>query len=126
MPRGRKTDQTSAPIAAQTSGEPAVQTSAQPVAPAKLTDSEVAEALKAVPEWSEVSEAIQRTFRFGDFRQSMAFVAQVADAAERAQHHPDILVRFNKVTLTLSTHDAGGITSMDFDLAARCDAFAKS
>ncbi len=119
MPRGRKSDPKSAPAAAPTPGQPAA-------APVKLTDAQLAEALKAVPEWSEVSEAIQRTYRFGDFRQSMAFVAQVADAAEQAQHHPDILVRFNKVTLTLSTHDAGGITNKDFDLAARCDTFAKA
>lgn len=116
MPRGRKSDSRPSTPAPQ----PA------PAVSGKLSDIQVVEALKAVPEWSEVSEAIQRTYRFADFRQSMAFVAKVADAAELSQHHPDILVRFNKVTLTLSTHDAGGITSKDFDLAAKCDAFAKA
>jgi 4a-hydroxytetrahydrobiopterin dehydratase len=54
----------------------------------------------------------------------MTFVNKVAQAAQADEHHPDILVRWNKVTLTLSTHDAGGITQKDFDLAAKCDSFA--
>jgi len=53
----------------------------------------------------------------------MAFVNRVAERAEAVQHHPDILVRYGKVTLTLSTHDAGGLTAKDFDLAAECDGF---
>ncbi len=56
--------------------------------------------------------------------QSIRFVSEVAEAAEAAQHHPDILIRYNKVTLTLSTHDAGGITKKDFDLARKANAFA--
>ena len=87
----------------------------------KLTDAEIAEALKQVPEWSELNGAIQRTFQFKDFVEAMKFVNHVADAAEKAQHHPDILVRWNKVTLTLSTHDAGGITQKDFELARKAD-----
>ena len=71
------------------------------------------------PEWSEAGGSIQRTYQFDDFVQAIAFVNKVADAAEAAQHHPDILVRYNKVTLTLTTHDAGGITDNDFSLA-RC------
>lgn len=130
MPRGRKSEQRSDQNSDRAVPEPKpTRGAAAPVkVPVKLAvklgDAEVAQALRAVPDWSEVSEAIQRTYRFGDFRQSMTFVAKVADAAESAQHHPDILVRFNKVTLTLSTHDAGGITAKDFDLAARCDSFA--
>lgn len=118
MPRGRKSEQKSDRAAPQPETKPA------PVGLVKLTGEQVEHSLRTVPDWSEVSEAIQRTYRFGDFRQSMAFVAKVADAAEGAQHHPDILVRFNKVTLTLSTHDAGGITVKDFDLAVKCDSFA--
>lgn len=87
----------------------------------KMTDSEIAEALKGTPEWSELNGAIQRTFQFKDFVEAMRFVTQVADAAERDQHHPDILIRWNKVTLTLSTHDASGITQKDFDLAKKAD-----
>ncbi len=90
----------------------------------KLSDTEVAKQLERAPDWSEVSGEIQRTFQFDDFKQAMAFVNQVADYAERVQHHPDIMVRYNKVTLTVSTHDAGGITAQDFELADFCDHLA--
>jgi 4a-hydroxytetrahydrobiopterin dehydratase len=90
----------------------------------KLTEEELKTSLEDAPEWSEVSEAIQRTFQFDDFVGAMEFVNKVADAAEAAQHHPDILIRYNKVTLTLATHDAGGITDRDFSLAKRIDGFA--
>lgn len=73
------------------------------------------------PDWSELGEAIQRTFAFKTFAEAMAFVNRVAAAAETANHHPDILIRYNKVTLTLSTHDSGGITQKDFDLAGAAD-----
>ncbi len=69
-------------------------------------------------------ESIQRTYRFRDFADAMRFVGQVAEAAEAARHHPDILIRWNKVTLTLTTHDSGGITVQDFALAKQCDALA--
>jgi 4a-hydroxytetrahydrobiopterin dehydratase len=87
----------------------------------KLTEAQAQEALKAVAEWSLVGEAIQRTFQLKDFVGAMRFINAVADAAESAQHHPDILIRYNLVTLTLATHDAGGITQKDFDLALRID-----
>lgn len=83
----------------------------------KLTQEQVDVQLKAFPEWSQTAETIQRTFRFEDFLGAMAFVSRVADLAEEHQHHPDILIRYNKVTLTLSTHDAGGITAKDFSFA---------
>ena len=91
----------------------------------KLSDDEIGAELAKLPEWSETGEAIQRTYKFADFVKSMGFVTRVAEEAERSQHHPDILIRFNKVTLTLSTHDAGGITLKDFVLAAKADEFAK-
>ena len=91
----------------------------------KFTDEQVSTALKEAPEWGEVNGEIQRTYAFDDFVQSMAFVNKVAEAAEERQHHPDILTRYNNVMLTLSTHDAGGITEKDFDLAAACDGFAE-
>ena len=87
----------------------------------KMTEAQIAGALGQAPEWSELNGAIQRTFQFKDFAEAMKFVNHVADAAEKAQHHPDILIRWNKVTLTLSTHDAGGITEKDFDLAKKAD-----
>jgi 4a-hydroxytetrahydrobiopterin dehydratase len=92
----------------------------------KMSDAQVQAALKDVPDWSEVSGAIQRTFQFANFVEAMDFVNKVAQAAEADQHHPDILVRYDKVTLTLSTHDAGGITKKDFALAKKCDAFRPS
>ncbi len=90
----------------------------------KMSDAQVQSALEDLPEWSEVSEAIQRTYQFASFIESMAFVNKVAEAAESDQHHPDILIRYNKVTLTLSTHDAGGISKKDFALAKKIDAMA--
>lgn len=74
-----------------------------------------------IADWSMIKDAIQRTYQFSDFKQSMEFVNKVAEAAEDAQHHPDILIRYNKVSLTLSTHDAGGVTEKDFDLARKAD-----
>lgn len=97
---------------------------ARPAAPTKLNDAQIEDALKAVPEWSLVGEAIQRTCLFNDFVIAMRFVDEIALAAEAAQHHPDILIRYNRVTLTLATHDAGGITAKDFDLARKADALA--
>ena len=90
----------------------------------KLNDAQVEAQLTALSEWSESGGAIQRTYAFRNFADSMKFVNQVAEAAEAADHHPDILIRYNKVTLTLSTHDASGITQKDFDLAAKCDQIA--
>ncbi len=90
----------------------------------KLTDEQIQAELAKRPDWSQSSETITRTYQFEDFVQSMRFVDQVAEAAEADQHHPDILIRYNKVTLTLSTHDAGGITGKDFALARKADDFA--
>ena len=89
----------------------------------RLTEQQVGDRLEALAEWSEINGAIQRTYAFRDFVESMKFVNRVAELAEAKQHHPDILVRYNKVTLTLSTHDAGGITDKDFDFARDGDAF---
>ena len=88
----------------------------------KMSEADITAALARAPEWSELNGAIQRTYQFKDFVEAMRFVDGVALAAERDQHHPDILIRWNKVTLTLSTHDSGGITAKDFDLAAKADA----
>jgi 4a-hydroxytetrahydrobiopterin dehydratase len=90
----------------------------------RLPDAEIQSRLADLPEWSELNGAIQRTFQFADFLDSMRFVNQVAEAAEATNHHPDILIRYNKVTLTLSTHDASGITEKDFDLARQIDSLA--
>lgn len=87
----------------------------------KLSEAEIQTELLGVPEWSELGGTIQRTIQFPDFVSAIRFVNHVADAAEKDQHHPDILVRYNKVTLTLSTHDAGGITAKDFAFAKKAD-----
>lgn len=92
--------------------------------PEKMTEPAIENALKGLSDWSFVGETIQRTYQFADFVTAMRFVSAVADAAEASRHHPDILIRYSRVTLTLATHDAGGITEKDFALARVCDALA--
>jgi 4a-hydroxytetrahydrobiopterin dehydratase len=86
-----------------------------------LTAAEVTEKLAAIPVWKLAGENIERTVSFGGFPAAMAFVNRVAEAAEQANHHPDIDIRWNKVRLALSSHDAGGLTDRDFNLAAVID-----
>jgi len=74
--------------------------------------------------WSRQGDEIRRTFEFDSFARSIEFVNRVADAAESADHHPDIDIRYSRVTLALSTHSAGGLTDRDFDLAAKIDGLA--
>lgn len=90
----------------------------------KLTAVQIQRALATVPDWKKRGAVIRRTFAFEDFVAAMKFTNAVARAAERAGHHPDIDIRWNRVTLALTTHDAGGLTGQDFDLAARCDGLA--
>lgn len=87
----------------------------------KLTASQIENALPSVPEWKKKGDEISRTFQFKDFVAAMKFVNSVAELAEKTQHHPDIDIRWNKVTLALSTHDAGGLTEKDFKLAKEFD-----
>ena len=75
------------------------------------------------PEWSLDGETISRRFDFSDFGEAMGFVNRVALAAEAADHHPDIDIRWNKVTLALSTHSEKALTTNDTELAAKIDAF---
>ena len=77
--------------------------------------------LAGLPGWELDGDLIQRTYAFPDFVRAMRFVGAVAAEAERVQHHPDILVRYSKVTLSLSTHDVGGLSPKDFDFAALSD-----
>ncbi|MFM7180700.1 MAG: 4a-hydroxytetrahydrobiopterin dehydratase [Verrucomicrobiales bacterium] len=76
---------------------------------------------KKVPEWEIDGDNISRTFEFDEFMEAIDFVNSVAEIAEEAQHHPDMDIRFNTVLLTLTTHDLGGLTKSDFDVAARID-----
>ncbi|MBT8486982.1 MAG: 4a-hydroxytetrahydrobiopterin dehydratase [Phycisphaerales bacterium] len=90
----------------------------------KLSTEDIEARIGAFPDWARNGEALVCTFSFEDFVNAMGFVSRVADLAEEHQHHPDIMIRYNKVTLTLSTHDAGGLTEKDFALARDIDAFA--
>jgi 4a-hydroxytetrahydrobiopterin dehydratase len=87
----------------------------------KLTSAQIKTALPSVPDWKKTGAAITRTYQFKDFPAAIKFVNAVAKPAEKANHHPDIDIRWNKVTLTLSTHDAGGLTQKDFSLAKQFD-----
>ena len=72
--------------------------------------------------WKQVGDTIQRQYTFANFNDAIFFVNTVAGLAEKAGHHPDITVNYNRVTLSLSSHDAGGLTRKDFDLAKRLEA----
>lgn len=79
--------------------------------------------LSEIPQWEliEGNQSISRTFEFKDFKESMAFVNAVAELAEKQNHHPDITINYNAVTLVLSTHSAGGLTEKDVTLAKAID-----
>ena len=85
----------------------------------KLNSAEIKSALAKIPDWQKKAAVISRKFQFKDFPAAMKFVNAVAKIAEKEQHHPDIDIRWNKVTLALTTHDAGGLTKKDFALAKK-------
>ncbi len=88
----------------------------------KMDPANILIAMTTLPDWKREGEVISRCYQFKDFPAAMKFTNQAADLAEQAQHHPDIDIRWNKVTLTLTTHDAGGLTQKDFALAQQLDA----
>jgi 4a-hydroxytetrahydrobiopterin dehydratase len=88
-----------------------------------LKANEIKTALKQAAGWKQRGKSIQRPFEFEDFVAAMKFVNRVAKLAERACHHPDIDIRWNKVTLTLSTHSEGGLTVKDFEMAEKCRSY---
>lgn len=90
----------------------------------RLDDAARSSFLDGHSDWSIDGEELQRTFVLGDFKGAMGFVTKVALAAEVADHHPDIDIRWNKVTIVLSTHEAGGLTDKDTTLAAQIDSYA--
>lgn len=90
----------------------------------RLDDHHLRAALSALPQWQRDSDTLVRTLEFPDFAAAIQFVMRVADAAEAAGHHPDIDIRWNRVRLALTTHDAGGLTQADLDLAATLDGLA--
>jgi len=85
----------------------------------RLSDRAVIDALQTLEGWTREGNTIRKQFVFPDFRGAIAFVNAVAELAEAANHHPDITINYNRVSLVLSTHDAGGLTQNDLDLAAR-------
>ncbi|HVL77466.1 MAG TPA: 4a-hydroxytetrahydrobiopterin dehydratase [Noviherbaspirillum sp.] len=90
----------------------------------KFDSARMAEAMKGLPQWrlDEGRGAIARDFSFKDFAEAFAFMSQVALVAEKRDHHPEWSNVYNKVSIVLTTHDAGGLTQRDVDLAAYADA----
>lgn len=87
----------------------------------KLTDAEVKEFLGKYPDWKLVNGQIERTYDAKTFSNAIAFVDEVAKAAEADDHHPDMDIRWKKVTLRMMTHDANGLTVRDTNMAAKAD-----
>ncbi|MEX2445983.1 MAG: 4a-hydroxytetrahydrobiopterin dehydratase [Dehalococcoidia bacterium] len=85
--------------------------------PERLTDTQIEEGLRGLDGWTREGDAIARQFEFADFVAALGFIAQVGVLAERANHHPELTNVYNRVRISLSTHDAGGITQRDLDLA---------
>ena len=89
-----------------------------------LSQEQITAALGELDGWGQEGEALVRTFRFADFVHAIGFVEHLAEVAESQHHHPDIDIRYNKVTLRLSSHDAGGLTGRDVKLAEALQQFA--
>jgi len=85
----------------------------------RLDEAEIARRLAGLAGWERRGDEIRRTFEFADFKAALAFVNRVGELAEAMNHHPDIDVRYSRVTLALTTHDAGGLSARDFELADR-------
>lgn len=86
-----------------------------------LSESQIQEGLRTLAGWQLKGNEITKTYAHKDFIDSISFITRVAILAEKANHHPDILIQYNKVTLTLSTHSEGGLTENDFNLAKKID-----
>jgi len=91
----------------------------------KLTDAELQQELHKLNGWSLVNHKLHKTFQFASFVEAFGFMAKVALTAEAMNHHPEWCNVYNRVTVDLTTHDAGGISSRDFELAAKMDSLAK-
>ena len=86
-----------------------------------LEEDELNSSLKKCPEWDSEKKYITRVFEFEEFMDGIDFVNNVGEIAEDAQHHPDITIKHTKITLKLTTHDVGGVTDLDIQLAQRID-----
>ena len=89
--------------------------------PHLISHKEVQEKMKKIPEWEFNETSISKIFEFDEYLSAIEFVNSVAEIAEEAYHHPDILINYTNVKLTLSTHEVGGITDKDFEVAERID-----
>jgi len=87
----------------------------------KLSDEELQQHTAKLPGWTRQGDALTRQFPFKDFTHAMQFVNQIAEEASSVNHHPDIDIRYDKVTLRLTTHDSGGVTQNDVNLAVAAD-----
>ncbi len=87
-----------------------------------LTEDQVQAALTGLPEWAREGDEIVRTYELDTFPGAIAFVGRVAVLAEAADHHPDLDIRYRKVRVALTTHDSGGLTAKDMELAGQIDA----
>jgi 4a-hydroxytetrahydrobiopterin dehydratase len=94
--------------------------------PLKMDPAQIVLKLASIPDWSRNGDVISRTYQFKDFPAAIKFVDVVAGAAEHAWHHPDIDIRWNKVTLVLTTHSSGGLTEKDFALAKTADELSRA
>jgi len=92
--------------------------------PELLSDDAIQEKLSKLDQWELKDNTITRTFNFDDFIQSMQFVNKLVNPAETMNHHPDIQISYNEVTLSLTTHSEGGLTENDFQLAGQIDELA--
>lgn len=91
---------------------------------ALLSDSEVQEQLARLDGWEPAGEAIEKSFKRGDFVGAVKFVSSLVEPAEAMNHHPDVSISWDTVTVTVSTHSEGGLTAADFELAEKIDALA--
>ena len=89
-----------------------------------LTKDQVDSRLRSLSGWQRSGDEFGKEFKFADFKQAISFVNRDADAANAADHHPDITINYNRVTTTLSTHSEGGVTDKDMDMASKIDAAA--
>lgn len=92
----------------------------------KLTSAEISAGLGTLAGWKTAAGTIKKEFKFADFSEAFGFMARVALAADKMDHHPDWSNVYNRVEIRLSTHDAGGVTALDMELAGKIDALAKS
>ena len=96
------------------------------IVPKLLTDTEIKESLKELNRWKHEGKFITKTFEFDHFMDAIAFVNEVAEAAEREEHHPDINIRYTTVKLSIQTHSEGGVTEWDIGLARAVDVLERA